>query len=151
VCWQKWTLTLMLTNTRVIRIEWGDCDPQGIVFNPRFFVFFDACTAGLFTAAGIDLFGMQKAGTIAGIPMADTRSRFFMPVLFGDEVLVKTSALEFRRSSFDIRHQLFKDDQLAVEGTETRIWTEKAPDRPGGMKSTPFPAQFIERLSSPEN
>jgi 4-hydroxybenzoyl-CoA thioesterase len=140
----------MLTNTRVIQIEWGDCDPQGIVFNPRFFIFFDACTAGLFIAAGIDLFGMKKSGEIAGIPMADTRARFFLPILFGDEVSIKTTALEFRRSSFDIRHQLFKGDQLAVEGTETRIWTRNAPERPGGMKSTPFPAEFIEILSTPE-
>ena len=111
-------LIQMIVNTRKIDIEWGDCDPQGIVFNPRFFVFFDACTSGLFRAAGIDLYAMQKSGEIAGIPMADTRSRFFIPILFGDKVEIKSSALEFRRSSFDIRHELYKDGKLAVEGTE---------------------------------
>ena len=137
----------MLTSTRSIQIEWGDCDPQGIVFNPRFFVFFDACTAGLFKAAGIDLYGMQKAGDIAGIPMADTRCSFFAPVLFGETIEIKSSVKEFRRSSFDIRHQVRKGDTLVAEGNETRIWTLNAPDRPGGMKAEPLPAEYISRLS----
>jgi 4-hydroxybenzoyl-CoA thioesterase len=136
----------MLISTRTLKIEWGDCDPQGIVFNPRFFVFFDACTAGLFEAAGIDLYGMQKSGQIAGIPMADTRSKFFKPVLFGDEVEIRTSITEIRRSSFDVRHQLYKDGELAVEGNETRIWTLKDPERTGGMISEPFPVEFASRL-----
>lgn len=27
----------VLINRRTIRIEWGDCDPAGIVFYPRYF------------------------------------------------------------------------------------------------------------------
>jgi len=137
----------MLVSRRTIQIEWGDCDPQGIVFNPRFFVFFDACTAGLFFSAGIDLYGMKKSGEIAGIPMADTRSRFYRPILFGDQVEVETTATEFRRSSFDIQHRLLKDGELAVEGNETRIWTVTDPERVGGMRSEPLPADFIKKLS----
>jgi 4-hydroxybenzoyl-CoA thioesterase len=141
-------LAIMFISKRTIQVEWGDCDPQGIVFNPRFFVFFDACTAGLFSAADIDLFSMQKSGKIAGIPMADTRSRFIMPILFGDRVEVRTSAREFRRSSFDICHKLYKNNELAVEGNETRIWTVVDPDRPGGMRSEPLPKSIIKRLST---
>ena len=25
------------TNTRTVRIEWGDCDPAGIIFYPTYF------------------------------------------------------------------------------------------------------------------
>jgi 4-hydroxybenzoyl-CoA thioesterase len=31
-----------LTFRRQLTVEWGDCDPAGIVFNPRFFEYFDA-------------------------------------------------------------------------------------------------------------
>jgi 4-hydroxybenzoyl-CoA thioesterase len=41
----------MLTNRREIQIEWGDCDPFGIVFFPRYFEYFDACTNALFHRA----------------------------------------------------------------------------------------------------
>ena len=42
----------MLVNRRTVRIEWGDCDPAGIVFYPRYFAMFDASTSYLFEAAG---------------------------------------------------------------------------------------------------
>ena len=31
----------MLTNRRDVRIVWGDCDPAGIVYYPRYFEMFD--------------------------------------------------------------------------------------------------------------
>ena len=46
----------MLTNTRAVRIVWGDCDPAGIVFYPRYFEMFDASTTALFERA----LGMTK-------------------------------------------------------------------------------------------
>ena len=103
-------LAIMFISKRTIQVEWGDCDPQGIVFNPRFFVFFDACTAGLFSAADIDLFSMQKSGKIAGIPMADTRSRFIMPILFGDR------GIDVRSAVFGIESQTL--DVIGVEDSQ---------------------------------
>ena len=34
----------MASNARTVRIEWGDCDPAGIVFYPRYFAMFDHST-----------------------------------------------------------------------------------------------------------
>ena len=48
-------MTEMLTNTQQILIAWGDCDPAGIVFYPRYFAWFDAATAALFAAAGLPI------------------------------------------------------------------------------------------------
>ena len=42
----------MLINRKEIRIEWGDCDPGGIVFFPRYFEYCDACTNALFETRG---------------------------------------------------------------------------------------------------
>jgi acyl-CoA thioesterase FadM len=35
----------MPSNARRLHIEWGDCDPAGIVFYPRYFVMFDRSTS----------------------------------------------------------------------------------------------------------
>ena len=78
----------MLTSRRKIFIEWGDCDPAGIVFYPRYFEWFDACTAALFALAGYPKQELLKAHGIA-IPIVDTRSRFLIPSRFGDEVTVE--------------------------------------------------------------
>ena len=133
----------MFANTRQILIEWGDCDPAGIVFYPRYFAWFDACTAGLFAAAGLPKPQMIAKYNLLGIPMVDTRARFLVPSKFGDEVSIISSITEFRRSSFDVRHQLMRGETLAVEGFETRVWTVRDPDNPERIKSQPIPAEVI--------
>jgi len=134
----------MLIAHRTIQIEWGDCDPAGIVHYPRYFFYFDACTAGLFQRAT----GMKKAEMLAhygivGFPMVDTRARFLAPSRYGDEVLVESTITEFRRSSFDVRHRLNRDGTLAVECFETRVWAAADPDRPGAIKGQALPAALV--------
>lgn len=138
----------MLTNNTNILIEWGDCDPAGIVFYPRYFAWFDACTAGLFAAAGLPVHQMFRTYGLAGVPMVDTRARFIVPSKFGDEVRIESTITEFRRSSFDVCHQLFRGDTLAVEGFETRVWTICDPANPDRIKSQAIPAEVIARFTA---
>ena len=42
----------MKKNRKEIQVEWGDCDPAGIVYYPRFFEMFDSCTNALFESVG---------------------------------------------------------------------------------------------------
>jgi 4-hydroxybenzoyl-CoA thioesterase len=137
----------MLVNTRVVRIEWGDCDPAGIVYYPRYFAYFDACTTALIERAlGMSKHDYLKAYDISGHPLVDTRSRFVIPTRFGDDVRIETTVMAIRRASFDLSHRLSKNGALAVEGFETRVWVRGDPTR-GTMKSAPIPQEVIERLS----
>jgi 4-hydroxybenzoyl-CoA thioesterase len=140
-----------LDNTRHRLIEWGDCDPAGIVFNPRYFEWFDAATAALFgQALGMSKAAMIKRYDIVGIPLVDTRAKFHVPCSYGDEVRIESTISEFRRSSFDVRHRLIRaDGTLAVEGFETRVWVGRHPDRPGGIKARPIPEDVIARFTLP--
>ena len=137
----------MRAHTRTVRIEWGDCDPAGIVFYPRYFAMFDASTQDLFER----VLGLRKRGIIAaydivGIPMVDTRARFLIPSAFGDEVTIESEVTTFRRSSFDIRHRLLKDGALAVEAWETRVWAGRHPDDPARIRAQPVPAEVIAQF-----
>jgi 4-hydroxybenzoyl-CoA thioesterase len=136
----------LLTNIRNILVEWGDCDPAGIVYYPRYFEWFDASTAALFAAAGVSNGVMHKTYRILGIPMVDTRATFFIPSRFEDELTVESTVLEFRRSSFDVRHRMLKHGKLAVEGFETRVWTVRDADDPERLRSQPIPAEVIARF-----
>jgi 4-hydroxybenzoyl-CoA thioesterase len=65
------------SNTRQVRIEWGDCDPAGIIFYPRYFEIFDASTTLLFERAlGMTKFNMFKHFDFDGFPRVRTRARF---------------------------------------------------------------------------
>jgi 4-hydroxybenzoyl-CoA thioesterase len=136
----------MLINRRTIRIEWGDCDPAGIVFYPRYFEWCDACAAGLFEVAGF-LRGDLVARQGMAIPMVDTRSRFLIPSRFGDELTVETTITRFGRSSFDVQHRFLKGTDLAVECSETRVWARIDPTGAEGLKSQPIPEAVIRALS----
>ena len=70
----------MLINRKEIQIEWGDCDPFGIVFFPRYFEYFDACTNALFhRALGFPKAEMFQRFQIAGIPLVQASANFFAP------------------------------------------------------------------------
>src|SRR3974390_422006 len=138
----------MFMNSRALQIEWGDCDPAGIVFYPRYFAMFDASTTALFSRAlGMSKFEFLKAYDIAGYPMVDTRARFLSPPRFGDDVVIETSITEIKRSSFGVQHRLMKGDVLAVEGFETRVWVMRDPNDPEKIKATPIPQDVVARLS----
>jgi 4-hydroxybenzoyl-CoA thioesterase len=68
----------MLTNRREIYIELGDFDPGGFVFFPRYFEYFDSCMNRLFECAGLHKPEMTNTYGIAGIPMVDARTQFFL-------------------------------------------------------------------------
>jgi 4-hydroxybenzoyl-CoA thioesterase len=135
-----------LVHRRQLTVEWGHCDPAGIVFNSRFFEYFDWSTALLFEAA----LGMSKpqmqAAYQADIPLVDARAKFIKPASYGDVVEISSTIGEFRRSSFDVRHRLTKNGELAVEGQETRVWVARDAGDPAQLKAKPIPADVIERF-----
>jgi 4-hydroxybenzoyl-CoA thioesterase len=138
----------MLTNRREIQIEWGDCDPFGIVFFPRYLEYFDACTNALFhRALGFPKAEMLKRFQIAGIPLVQASANFLVPSSFGDIVAVESCVTQWGRSSFSVQHRLFRGKTLAVEGFEKRVWTVRLEGDPTKAKSQPIPKEVIERFS----
>jgi 4-hydroxybenzoyl-CoA thioesterase len=140
----------ILTNRKTIRVEWGDCDPVGIVYYPRYFAYFDNCTAALFEAAGLPKHQMLKTYGIVGIPMVDTRARFLAPSKFGDDIVIESCITEWRRSSFDVQHKVFKGDVLAVECSETRVWAVRSKSDPEAIEGQSVPQEVLARFGAPQ-
>jgi 4-hydroxybenzoyl-CoA thioesterase len=132
---------------RSFRIQWADCDPAGIVFNPRFFEFFDTNTWLMFeTAVGIKAQAINKTYGLLGIALVDVRANFLQPAAFGEEVELASRVAEFRRSSFDVEHRLTKDGALLVEGSETRVWAKPHKDDPERMSAGAIPPDVIAKF-----
>ena len=137
----------MFVNRRDVTIEWGDCDPAGIVFFPNYLRYFDAATNTLFLSAlGLTKYEMIRKYGITGIPLVDVGARFFIPSVFGEVVMIESAVAEIKRSSFRMQHRLLKGDVLAVEGFETRVWTGRDPNDPDKLKSRPIPDEVIAKL-----
>jgi len=138
----------MLTNTRKTRIEWGDCDPAGIIFYARYFDIFDVATTVLIERAlGMRKIDYLRAYNFSGHPLVETRARFRLPTRFGDEVSIETAVVACDRSSFKIEHRLTHAGALAVEGFETRVWVVRDADDPRRLKALAIPADVVARLT----
>jgi 4-hydroxybenzoyl-CoA thioesterase len=139
----------MLSTHRTVRIEWGDCDPAGIVFYPRYFAMFDHSTVLLIERAlGMNKHQLYATYEFDGYPVVDNRARFLIPTRYCDDVVIETAFAEVGRASFRMQHRLLKDGVLAVEASETRVWVVRDAARPGRLKAQPLPADVAARFSA---
>jgi 4-hydroxybenzoyl-CoA thioesterase len=131
----------MLTNRRTVRIQFGDCDPHGIVFYPRYFEFFDACTDALFERTGLPRkkYSEPIISTGSPAPMSE-------PVSFGPHATAIPSSLNPGRS-FSVRHKPYNEKVLAVEGVEKRVWVVPTKHTPSQFKSQAIPQEIVESAS----
>jgi 4-hydroxybenzoyl-CoA thioesterase len=137
----------MRVHRKQIHVEWGDCDPAGIVYFPRYFEYFDACTNALFESAGLPKPELLRTYGIVGIPLVEAHARYIAPSSFGDKVLVETRITEWKSSSFRVEHKLYREEILAVEATEVRVWTVRVGSDPKRIESRPIPREVIERFT----
>lgn len=136
----------MLSNTYTRIIEWGDCDPAGIVFNPQFFRFFDHGTALLYGAAGWPKPKMLERFNAVGCPLVSTEATFIAPCRHGEEVVITTTIVDLGKSSFTIEHELRISDRVCVKGKEVRVWVIRDPDT-GTLKGEPIPDEVREAFA----
>ncbi len=137
----------MLTHRRRFRIEWGDCDAAGVVFYPRYLAYFDACTHALFEYAGCRQREMQEKYQILGFPLVDVHARFITASSYDDDVMVESCVTEFGRTSFQVRHRLYKDAVLAVEGVEKRVCVAWSNGNPRKLEPRPLPPELVSKLT----
>jgi 4-hydroxybenzoyl-CoA thioesterase len=115
-----------------VAVEFGDCDPAGIVYFPNFYRWMDAASRHWFVHRGYPTWRETEAAFgLIGTPIVDAQTRFIKPALYGEQLLVETQVLEWRRSSFVQRHRIWRGSELLVEGTEVRVFAARREDGPG--------------------
>ncbi|WP_070157113.1 acyl-CoA thioesterase [Sphingobium phenoxybenzoativorans] len=138
----------MFSNTREWIVEWGDCDPAGIVFFPRFFAAFDTSTSRLIeAAAGKRTAAIIREHGIVGWPMVDISAKFMIPASYGDRVEIETSVTRVGRSSLSLCHRLTKNGALCIEVSEVRVWAAPRSDGGSGIEGAPIPEDLVAALS----
>lgn len=136
-----------LVNKRELTVEWGHCDPAGIVFHPRFIEYFDWCCVLLLEkATGFTKSELGSVYGLAGIPIVDLQVRFLDVVSYDDRVQIYSTASELKRSSFVIRHCLVKRSSVAVECVQTRVWCISNPRDPKRLKAGAIPEEIVGKL-----
>lgn len=136
----------MVINRRRIRVEWGHCDPAGIVFYPQYFAWFDACTAYLFESVGMAPSKLYQEFGLKGMPLVEASAKFQVPSGFGDDIDAQSSIVEWTNKSFKVHHRFLRGETLLLEGWETRVLVIVHPDDPARIKAVPIPDAIVKRL-----
>jgi 4-hydroxybenzoyl-CoA thioesterase len=126
-------------------VEFGHCDPAGMVSPKRLFEYFDTGTWSLFEAA----LGVKRQDfitTFGILPLVDVRLDCRKTVKVGDANEIASRVAEFRRSSFDVDHRITVDGELAVEGGETRVWAVRDKNNPDKISALAIPPEIVARF-----
>jgi 4-hydroxybenzoyl-CoA thioesterase len=124
-----------------VHVEFGHCDPAGIVWYPNFYEWFDAATHRLAERAGVGLHALRAQGYL-GLPLMQTGASYRRPVRFGDDVEVRSEVVSFERRSFRVEHRVLKGDAVHLEGFEVRFLGAPHADDPARLRAAEIPATF---------
>ncbi len=137
----------MLANKRTFSVEFGHCDPSGIVYNPNYFIWFDHAIHALLASRQISLKTLISEYGLDGIPVVEYKTQFLAPARWGDELVIESSVIELQRCAFSVQHRILKNDVLTVDCTETRVCTELDPQQDDPPRARALPDKLVAALS----
>ena len=134
--------------TRMQRtVEWGDCDPAGIIFYPTYYRWMDAASWHLFAEAGYSAARMRAEHL--SLPLVHTECSFARSPTFGERCIVESCVERLGGKSFTVRHRFLDGDGVLelASGRETRVWCryEAGPGTP--LRGEALPEALRVRLA----
>jgi len=136
------------THAYAVNVQFGDCDPAGIVFFPNFSRWMDESSLAFFMAQGVPPWReLVKTRGIIGTPLLEIHTKFMRPATYGETIHVHTTVEEWAAKTFRHRHVVKRGDTVLCEGTEVRAFCIRDPENPDRIKAIPVP-EDIKALCS---
>jgi 4-hydroxybenzoyl-CoA thioesterase len=133
------------TTTYRVRVEFGDCDPAGIVFFPNFSRWMDAASLAFFSQSGLPPWReLVKTRGIVGTPLLEIHTRFVKAATYGEELMIATHVEDWRAKTFTQVHRVTRGSadgsaELICEGRETRAFVRRDAEDPDRLRAMPVP------------
>lgn len=143
-------------HTLRVRVGWGQCDPAGIVYFPRFFeLFHEAMESWFDRALQLPYHDVIVARRI-GLPSVHTEADFVRPTRFGEDVCVELRVLRLGRSSIELGYRIVGvdrsgaalDTDVRATGRTVCAVMDLDPDSPGFRRATPVPEDMRARIEA---
>jgi 4-hydroxybenzoyl-CoA thioesterase len=127
-----------------VMVQFGDCDPAGIVFFPNFSRWMDESSLAFFMACGVPPWReLVKTRGIIGTPLLEIHTRFLRPATYGQQIEVHTHVEEWNAKTFRHRHLVKRGNELLCEGTELRAFCTRHPDDPERIRAIAVPEDIL--------
>ena len=105
-----------------MRVRYSECDPQGVVFNANYLMYFDETMGELWREA----FGSYQAMVDAGTDMvvAEARLRYRSPLRFDEEFDVTATVTRLGETSITTSMTAEHDGTVATEGELRHVFID---------------------------
>jgi 4-hydroxybenzoyl-CoA thioesterase len=128
-----------------VRVEFGHCDPAGIIWYPNFFHWIDAASRYYFEQCGVPTWAeTTRTMGIIGTPIVDTKAQFFKTATYGEHLRIHTQITEWRQKSFVLSYAIRRtnadgsvDDIMKCE--DVRIFAARREDGQNGIRAVAIP------------
>jgi len=136
------------TNVYTVQVQFGDCDPAGIVFFPNFSKWMDAASLAFFMACGVPPWReLVKTRGIIGTPLLEIHTKFYKPATYGETLQVHTHVEAWAAKTLRQKHVVQRDGVVLCEGIEVRAFCIRDPENPDRIKAIAVP-EDIKSLCS---
>jgi len=110
------------SHTHRIRVRYGECDPQGVVFNAHYFAYFDIALTELWRAAVGSYAAMMESGV--DLQVVEATARYRAPARFDDEVDVTIEVARLGTTSMVSTLAVHRGGTLLVEGELAHVFVD---------------------------
>ena len=130
-----------------VDVRFGDCDPAGIVYFPRFFHLFHEAMETWFSA-GLGLsYAQLILGRKLGFPAVHTEADFNAPCALGEAIAVELRVARLGRSSIGLDYVVRGvDGVLRLTGASTCVVMDLDPASPGFRRAVALPGDLRARI-----
>jgi acyl-CoA thioester hydrolase len=97
-----------------LRVRYGECDPQGIVFNANYLLYFDVAFTEMWREAVGPWQEMVQRGVDAVV--AETNLRFHAPARFDDELALRVQITSLGRTALRTEIDVYRGEELLLAG-----------------------------------
>src|SRR3954447_394454 len=128
-----------------LRVRYGECDPQGVVFNGNYFSYFDVVLTEAWREAIGPYGDMIEQGT--DLVVAEASARFLGPARFDQLVDAEGRTTRLGTTAMPTRIDLSVDGRPVVEGSMRHVFID-----PETKEKKPMPdeiRQALEPYASP--
>ena len=96
------------------KVRWAECDPQQVVFNGSYFIYFDTAQSGFWSK----VIGSwkERKGEMDSV-LVETHIRFVAPARFEDILHVSVGVVKLGTTSFELKLEATRDGQLLAEAS----------------------------------
>jgi acyl-CoA thioester hydrolase len=105
-----------------LRVRYGECDPQGIVFNANYLLYFDVAFTELWRAAIGPWSTMVEHGVDAVV--AEANARFRAPARYDDVLQLRARIVRLGSTSLTTEIDVVREEEVLVEGRLRHVFVD---------------------------